>query len=92
MSSSIMSLLKLPRTILILTLVTGIVHAMEIGKPNTFWSKRTGQQELSDKMQKDGSQFKAKIICFSNQKEEKGLAILLQRLQIHPLSTIQLKI
>ena len=85
--TSIMYLLKLPSTILIFT---GIVHAMVKGKPNTFWSKRTGEQELSDKMQKDGSQcfsesrvgFSVKFVCFSNQKKQKGLAIPLESLKL----------
>ena len=40
MSSSKMSPLMLHRTIIIFTLVTGIVHSLAKDKPNTFWSKR----------------------------------------------------
>ena len=86
MSSSIMPLWKLPRTILIFTLVTGIVHSMLKGKPNTFWSKRSGQQELSDPMHKDGSQY------FSESKETERISKLLREFRFRPFSTILHKI
>ena len=50
MSSSIMPLLKLARTIFIFTIITGIVFS---NKPNTYWSKRTGQPEFSNFIHKD---------------------------------------
>ena len=86
MSSSIMHLWKLHRIILIITLVTGIVHSMQKGKPNTFWSKRAGQQELSDKMHKDGSQY------FSESKETERISKLLREFRFLPFSTILHKI
>ena len=86
MSSSIMHQWKLHRTILIFTLVTGNVHSMLKGKPNTFWSKRSGQQELSDQMHKDGSQY------FSESKETERISKLLREFRFRPFSTILNKI
>ena len=58
MSSSIMPLWKLPRTILIFTLITAIIGSSLVkGKPNTYWSKRAGQPEYSNLMPTDGSQY-----------------------------------
>ena len=81
-----MPLWKLHRIILIITLVTGIVHSMQKGKPNTFWSKRAGQQELSDKMHKDGSQY------FSESTETERISKLLREFRFLPFSTILHKI
>ena len=82
MSSSMMPLWKLPSTILVITLVTGIVHSM----PNTFWSKRSGQQEISDKMLKDGSQ------NFSESQPKEKISKFLREFIVRPFSTLLYKI
>jgi hypothetical protein len=46
---------KLHRTILVILLVTGIVQALERHKPNTYWSKRSGE-EPENYMEEDKSQ------------------------------------
>ena len=103
-SSSIMHLWKLSSTILIFTLVTGIVHSMLKGKPNTFWSKRTGQQDMSDQMHKDESQYfsesqdmsdqmhKDESKYFSESKETERISKLLRKFRFRPFSAILHKI
>ena len=86
MSSSIMHPWKLPRTILIFTLITGIVHSLIQGKPNTYWSKRTGRPEFSNQMPKDGSQY------LPEAKETKSISKPLTEFPIRPFSTILRKI
>ena len=64
MSISGMSPQMLLRTILVFTLVTGIVQSIEKRRANTYWSKRSGEdkpitiqeQELSKEMEEDKSQ------------------------------------
>ena len=68
MSSSIMPQWKLPRTILIFTLITIILHSVVKGKPNTYWSKRSGKpQNKYPKME---------VSIYQKQKEQKGLAFI----------------
>ena len=86
MSSSIMPQWKLPRTILIFTLITIILHSVVKGKPNTYWSKRAGQPELSIQIYKDGSQY------LPEAKETKRVSKPLTEFPIRTLSTILRKI
>ena len=55
MSISGMSPQMLHSTILVLLLVTGIVQGLERHKPNTYWSKRSGE-EPEYYMEKERSQ------------------------------------
>ena len=84
MSSSIMHQCKLPRTIFIFTLITVILHSSVQGKPNTYWSKRTGRPEFSNQMPRDGSQFLPG--------ERKRISKPLTELPIYTFSTILRKI
>jgi hypothetical protein len=75
-----------PRAILIFTLITAIFHSYVQGKPNTYWSKRSGHQELSNQIHKDESQY------LSETKEIKSNSKPLSEFQILPFSTILQKI
>ena len=46
------------RTILIFTLVTGIIQSLAKDKPNTFWSKRAGKPKLSGPIKEDSERSK----------------------------------
>ena len=82
MSTSNMHQWKLPLTIFIITLIPAIVHSMIKGKPNTYWSKRSGKPELSNQMPKDGSQY------LPEAKETKRSRKPITELPIHTFSTI----
>ena len=86
MSSSIMHQWELPRTILIFTLLTTILHSLVQGKPNTYWSKRSGQPELSNQIHKDGSQY------LPEAKETRRISKPLTEFPIRPFSRILRKI
>ena len=83
MSISIMHQWKLPKTIFIFTLITVILHSSVQGKPNTYWSKRSGQQKFSNQVPRDGSQYLP---------EAKRISKPLTEFPICPFSTILRKI
>ena len=83
MSSSKMSPLMLHRTIIIFTLVTGIVHSLAKDRPNTFWSKRAEDPSFTNPTEEEGI-----TQTFYTPRDTKRSNKNLEQYDYYPFSTI----
>ena len=90
MSTSLMSRQIMARIIFLFTLMTGTVYSLIKDKPNTYWSKRTGNTKFSNFIEKNsqnnskGTEINRKKLMEYQRHEEKR-NILRQSDEILPL-------